>query len=294
MAAPQTPGTPAPSDATVGGRIVLAATPIGNLSDASQHLRDLLATADVVAAEDTRRAHHLAQGLGVRIAGRVVSHHEHNERESTEELLAAARGGAVVAVVTDAGMPLVSDPGYRLVSTAAREDVPVTCAPGPSAVTTALALSGLPTDRFAFEGFLPRKEGERARLLAELSRDGRTLVFFESPHRLAATLSSLREAFGADRPACVARELTKLHEEVVRDSLDGLVEWAGSKEIKGEIVIVTAGATAAPDTDTAGQVADVEVLVASGTRLKEAVAAVAAARGVAKRELYEAVLASRQ
>ncbi|HEY4616188.1 MAG TPA: 16S rRNA (cytidine(1402)-2'-O)-methyltransferase [Citricoccus sp.] len=293
MAVTQTPGTPTSPPTGAGGRIVLAATPIGNLSDASQHLRDLLSTADVVAAEDTRRAHHLAQGLGVRIAGRVVSHHEHNERESTEELLAAARDGSLVAVVTDAGMPLVSDPGYRLVSAAARDGVAVTCAPGPSAVTTALALSGLPTDRFAFEGFLPRKEGERARVLTELARDGRTLVFFESPHRLAATLAALSEAFGADRPACVARELTKLHEEVVRDSLGGLVDWARSKDVKGEIVILTGGATAAPDTDTAGQVADVEVLVASGTRLKEAVAAVAAARGVPKRELYEAVLASR-
>lgn len=281
-------------DAGPGGQIVLAATPIGNLADASQRLRDLLATADIVAAEDTRRARHLAQGLGVRITGKVVSHHEHNERESTTELLAAARDGAVVAVVTDAGMPLVSDPGYRLVSTAAAEGVDVTCAPGPSAVTTALALSGLPTDRFAFEGFLPRKEGERARLLGELARDARTLVFFESPRRLEASLASLRDAFGADRPACVARELTKLHEEVVRDGLGNLVQWAGSKEIKGEIVIVTGGATAAPDTDTAGQVADVEVLVASGTRLKEAVNTVAAARRVPKRELYEAVLASRQ
>ncbi|WMY79630.1 16S rRNA (cytidine(1402)-2'-O)-methyltransferase [Citricoccus sp. I39-566] len=281
-------------DAGPGGQIVLAATPIGNLADASQRLRDLLATADIVAAEDTRRARHLAQGLGVRITGKVVSHHEHNERESTTELLAAARDGAVVAVVTDAGMPLVSDPGYRLVSTAAAEGVDVTCAPGPSAVTTALALSGLPTDRFAFEGFLPRKEGERARLLGELARDARTLVFFESPRRLEASLASLRDAFGADRPACVARELTKLHEEVVRDGLGNLVQWAGSKEIKGEIVIVTGGATAAPDTDTAGQVADVEVLVASGTRLKEAVNIVAGARRVPKRELYEAVLASRQ
>lgn len=293
MAATHAPGTHASPPTGTGGRIVLAATPIGNLSDASQHLRDLLSTADVVAAEDTRRAHHLAQGLGVRISGKVVSHHEHNERESTEELLAAARDGAVVAVVTDAGMPLVSDPGYRLVSAAARDGVAVTCAPGPSAVTTALALSGLPTDRFAFEGFLPRKEGERSRVLTELARDGRTLVFFESPHRLAATVTALREAFGADRPACVARELTKLHEEVVRDTLGGLVDWARSKDVKGEIVIVTGGATAAPDTDTAGQVADVEVLVASGTRLKEAVAAVAAARGVPKRDLYEAVLASR-
>lgn len=275
------------------GQIVLAATPIGNLADASQRLKDLLATADIVAAEDTRRAHHLAQGLGVRITGKVISHHEHNERESTPELLAAARGGAVVAVVTDAGMPLVSDPGYRLVSTAAAEGVDVTCAPGPSAVTTALALSGLPTDRFAFEGFLPRKEGERARLLTELARDARTLVFFESPHRLAASLASLRDAFGADRPACVARELSKLHEEVARGSLDHLVQWANSKEIRGEIVIVTGGTEAEPDTDTAGQVADVEVLVASGTRLKEAVNTVAAARGVPKRDLYEAVLAAR-
>ncbi|MFC7403058.1 16S rRNA (cytidine(1402)-2'-O)-methyltransferase [Citricoccus sp. GCM10030269] len=277
----------------MAGQIVLAATPIGNLADASQRLRDLLSTADIVAAEDTRRAHHLAHALGVKITGKVVSHHEHNERESTPELLTAARDGAVVAVVTDAGMPLVSDPGYRLVSTAAAEGVAVTCAPGPSAVTTALALSGLPTDRFAFEGFLPRKEGERQRLLTELARDSRTLVFFESPHRLAASLAALGEAFGTDRPACVARELSKLHEEVVRDTLAGLVDWAHSKEIRGEIVIVTGGIQAEPDTDTAGQVADVEVLVGSGTRLKEAVNTVAAARGVPKRELYEAVLAQR-
>lgn len=282
------------SEDVTGGQIVLAATPIGNLADASQRLRDLLATADIVAAEDTRRAHHLAQGLGVTITGQLVSHHDHNERESTPELLAAAREGAVVVVVTDAGMPLVSDPGYRLVATAAAEGIPVTSAPGPSAVTTALALSGLPTDRFAFEGFLPRKEGERSRLLTDLARDSRTLVFFESPHRVGSALTALRDAFGPDRPACVARELTKLHEEIARGSLAELVEWAASKQVKGEIVILTGGATAAPDTDTDGQVADVEVLVASGTRLKDAVKAVSAARGVPQRELYEAVLASRQ
>lgn len=277
-----------------GGQIVLAATPIGNLADSSQRLEDLLATADIVAAEDTRRAHHLAQGLGVKITGKVVSHHEHNERESTPELLEAARNGAVVAVVTDAGMPLVSDPGYRLVSTAAAEGVPVTCVPGPSAMTTALALSGLPTDRFAFEGFLPRREGERTRMLTELARDARTLVFFESPHRLTATLASLATAFGGDRPACVARELTKLHEEVVRGPLEDLHDWAESRQVKGEIVIVTGGATAEPDTDTEGQVADVEVLVASGTRLKEAVHTVAVARGLSKKDLYNAVLDSRR
>ncbi|WP_431861962.1 16S rRNA (cytidine(1402)-2'-O)-methyltransferase [Micrococcus terreus] len=277
-----------------GGQIVLAATPLGNLADATDRLKQLLATADIVAAEDTRRAHHLAQGLGVKITGRVVSHHEHNERESTQDLLEAARSGDLVVVVTDAGMPLVSDPGYRVVSAAAEAGIPVTCAPGASAVTTALALSGLPTDRFAFEGFLPRKDGERARLLGELAREARTLVFFESPRRLASSLEALREAFGADRRACVARELTKLYEEVRRGSLEDLCSWAGEGAVRGEIVIVTEGHTTAPDTDVTGQVQDVEVLVASGTRLKDAVATVAAARGANKKELYNAVLESRR
>ncbi|MFB2573278.1 16S rRNA (cytidine(1402)-2'-O)-methyltransferase [Micrococcus sp. IITD107] len=277
-----------------GGQIVLAATPLGNLADATDRLKSLLATADVVAAEDTRRAHHLAQGLGVRITGKVVSHHEHNERESTQDLLEAARAGDLVVVVTDAGMPLVSDPGYRVVSAAAEAGVPVTCAPGASAVTTALALSGLPTDRFAFEGFLPRKDGERSRLLTELAREERTLVFFESPRRLASSLAALSEAFGADRPACVARELTKLYEEVRRGTLVELSAWAEAGEVRGEIVIVTAGRTAELDTDVAGQVQDVETLVASGTRLKDAVATVAAARGAHKKELYNAVLEARK
>lgn len=286
----------APSDERdeTGGQIVLAATPLGNLADATDRLKSLLATADVVAAEDTRRAHHLAQGLGVRITGKVVSHHEHNERESTQDLLEAARAGDLVVVVTDAGMPLVSDPGYRVVSAAAEAGVPVTCAPGASAVTTALALSGLPTDRFAFEGFLPRKDGERSRLLTELAREERTLVFFESPRRLASSLAALSEAFGADRPACVARELTKLYEEVRRGTLAELSVWADAGEVRGEIVIVTAGRTAEPDTDVAGQVQDVETLVASGTRLKDAVATVAAARGAHKKELYNAVLEARK
>lgn len=289
-------GMSAPSDERdeTGGQIVLAATPLGNLADATDRLKSLLATADVVAAEDTRRAHHLAQGLGVRITGKVVSHHEHNERESTQDLLEAARAGDLVVVVTDAGMPLVSDPGYRVVSAAAEAGVPVTCAPGASAVTTALALSGLPTDRFAFEGFLPRKDGERSRLLTELAREERTLVFFESPRRLASSLAALSEAFGADRPACVARELTKLYEEVRRGTLAELSAWADAGEVRGEIVIVTAGRTAEPDTDVAGQVQDVETLVASGTRLKDAVATVAAARGAHKKELYNAVLEARK
>lgn len=277
-----------------GGQIVLAATPLGNLADATDRLKSLLATADIVAAEDTRRAHHLAQGLGVKIAGKVVSHHEHNERDSTHDLLEAARSGNLVVVVTDAGMPLVSDPGYRVVSAAAEAGIPVTCAPGASAVTTALALSGLPTDRFAFEGFLPRKDGERARLLGELARENRTLVFFESPRRLASSLTALREAFGAERRACVARELTKLYEEVRRGTLEELCAWAEASEVRGEIVIVTEGHTAARDTDVDGQVQDVEVLVASGTRLKDAVATVAAARGANKKELYAAVLEARR
>lgn len=281
-----------PADAT--GQIVLAATPLGNLADATDRLKTLLSKADIVAAEDTRRAHHLAQGLGVKITGTVVSHHEHNERESTTDLLEAARNGALVVVVTDAGMPLVSDPGYRVVSAAAEAGVPVTCAPGPSAVTTALALSGLPTDRFAFEGFLPRKDGERTRLLKELARESRTLVFFESPRRLASSLESLRDTFGAHRRACVARELTKLYEEVRRGTLSELYDWAASSEVRGEIVIVTEGHTAEMDTDVDGQVRDVEVLVASGTRLKDAVATVADTRGANKKELYNAVLNARR
>jgi len=275
------------------GRIVLAATPIGNTEDASPHLRRLLAEADVVAAEDTRRLHALAARLGVSVGGRVVSFHEHNEVEKSGELLDVVAGGGTVVVVSDAGMPSVSDPGFRVVGAAIERGLTVTTAPGPSAVLTALSLSGLPTDRFTFEGFPPRKEGERDRYLAELADERRTMVFFESPHRIDKTLAAMARAFGAQRPAAVCRELTKTYEEVLRDGLGALAERAGAEQLRGEIAVVVAGAPK-PEAASPDELVDaVQALAATGVRLKDAVAQVATANGVAKRDLYEAALAAR-
>ncbi|UJP41103.1 16S rRNA (cytidine(1402)-2'-O)-methyltransferase [Cellulomonas palmilytica] len=274
------------------GRLVLAATPIGNVDDASARLRTLLETADVVAAEDTRRLRVLAARLGVEVRGRVVSHHEHNEASRSDELLDVVAGGGTVVVVTDAGMPAVSDPGFRVVTAAVQAGLPVTAAPGPSAVLTALALSGLPTDRFCFEGFVPRKPGERARTLAALADERRTMVFFEAPHRLEALLGAMVEAFGADRPAAVCRELTKTYEEVLRGPLAELAQWAAG-EVRGEIVVVVGGATRpAGGGDLTALVAQVRARVDAGERLKDAARAVAAAAGVPTRTLYEAALPS--
>jgi len=230
-----------------------------------------------------------------------MAHHEHNEEASARGLLDQVRAGATVLVVTDAGMPTVSDPGYRLVAAAVTEGLAVTCAPGPSAVTTALALSGMPTDRFAFDGFLPRKDGDRRRRFEEIRTDPRTVVYFESPQRVVDSLAVLAETLGAHRPVCVARELTKLHEEVVRGSAEEVLAWAREREageggIRGEIVLVVGPAAPQDDdgaTTEADAVAEVAVLVASGSRLKEAVAAVASARGLRSRALYEAVLSAR-
>jgi 16S rRNA (cytidine1402-2'-O)-methyltransferase len=274
------------------GRLVLAATPIGNSEDASAHLRRLLAEADVVAAEDTRRLRALAARLGVTVGGRVVSYYEHNEAARADELLEVVAGGGTVVVVTDAGMPSVSDPGFRLVAAAVHAGVTVTSAPGPSAVLTALALSGLATDRFCFEGFPPRKPGERARALADLADERRTMVFFEAPHRVGDLLEAMVEAFGPDRRAAVCRELTKTYEEVLRDSLAGLVAWSRAGEVRGEIVVVVAGSERA-QLSTADLVAEVLARADAGERLKEAVAEVATAAGVAKRDLYAAALAAR-
>ncbi|WP_146842733.1 16S rRNA (cytidine(1402)-2'-O)-methyltransferase [Cellulomonas composti] len=276
-----------------GGVLVLAATPIGNVGDASDRLRTLLATADVVAAEDTRRLRALAARLGVEVRGRVVSHHEHNEAARSDELLAAVAAGATVVVVSDAGMPAVSDPGFRVVGAAAQAGLRVTAAPGPSAVLTALALSGLPTDRFCFEGFAPRKAGERARALADLADERRTLVFFESPHRLADLLAAMAEAFGADRPAAVCRELTKRYEEVRRGPLVELAQWAADGHVRGEIVVVVGGAARPAVPDLATLVAQVRARVDAGERHKEVVAEVAAATGTPRRPLYEATLRPR-
>jgi 16S rRNA (cytidine1402-2'-O)-methyltransferase len=278
------------------GRLVLAATPIGDPEDAPARLVRLVAEADVVAAEDTRRLRRLAAALGVRPGGRIVSYHEHNERERAAELVAAAVEGATVLVLTDAGMPSVSDPGLRVVRAAVEAGVPVTAVPGPSAVLTALALSGLATDRFCFEGFPPRKDGERRRALGALGSEPRTMIFFEAPHRLAATLAAMAEAFGGDRAAAVCRELTKTYEEVRREPLADLARWAADHEILGEVTIVVAGRPDEQPTEADVDRLAAEVIrrVEAGERLKDAAAAVAAASGVSKNALYEAALGTRR
>lgn len=288
-------GKPAAQSNAIGGigRIVLAATPIGNVGDASSRLIELLGTSDIIAAEDTRRLHRLVQSLGVEVSGRVISYHEHNEATKTAELLDQVRSGKNILMVSDAGMPAVSDPGFRLVEGAVEAGLTVTAVPGPSAVLTALALSGLPTDRFCFEGFLPRKSGERNSRLGELVGERRTMVFFEAPHRLEVMLRALHERFGADRRAAVCRELTKTYEEVIRGSLRELLEWAENNEVRGEIAVVVGGAPEQAAAKPEDHVAAVNELVSQGIRLKEAVAAVADDLRISKRELYAAVLAAR-
>lgn len=272
--------------------IILAATPIGNLGDASARLRQALEDAAVVASEDTRVTQRLLAALGIANRPKLIALHEHNERARAADLVELARDGDLL-VLSDAGMPTVSDPGFVLVQAAVAAGVDVTAIPGPSAVITALAVSGLPTDRFAFEGFLPRKSGERKRRLAELAADRRTLVFFEAPSRLAASLESLAEVFGAERPAAVCRELTKLHEEVRRGPLAELASWAADG-VRGEICIVVGGSSEPAPADEDEAVSRVVGLAASGTRLKDAAAIVAAETGLGKRDLYEAALAARR
>jgi len=273
------------------GRLVLAATPIGQAGDASARLRAALGSVAVVAAEDTRRVRRLASDLDLRISGRIVSFYEANEASRTPELLARLSAGDDVLVVSDAGMPGVSDPGYRLVRAAIDAGIAVTCLPGPSAVTAALVLSGLPSDRFCFEGFLPRRAGARERALGELAGERRTMVFFEAPHRIAEMLAAAVGAFGPDRQAAVCRELTKTYEEVRRGAVAELAEWAQG-EVRGELTVVIAGAPAPPPPGEA-QLADlVAQAEAAGDSRKEAIAAVARAAGVPKRTVYDAVLAS--
>ncbi len=290
------------------GTLIVAAAPIGQPADASPRLASALARAAVIAAEDTRRVRRLAAALGVALAGRIVSYYDVVERSRVEGLLSALRGGDDVLLVTDAGMPGVSDPGYRLVAAAAAAGVAVTVLPGPSAVTAALAVSGLPTDRFCFEGFPPRGAGERARRFAELAAEPRTLVFFESRRRVKATLSELAAAFGQERPAVACRELTKTHEEIRRGTLGELAEWARGDPL-GEITLVVAGAPAGAGTG-AGRVrsgwrtaspaelaeavaeaaAQVAAREAAGTPRKQAIADVARESGLPKREVYDAVV----
>ncbi len=243
------------------GLLVLAGTPIGDPRDAPSRLKDELSAADVIAAEDTRRLRRLTTELGVVTSARLVSYFEGNESARTPELVDALTSGARVLLVTDAGMPSVSDPGYRLVAAAVDAGIRVTAVPGPSAVLTALALSALPVDRFCFEGFLPRKAGERSRRLADLRAEDRTMVFFEAPHRLAASLGAMRDVFGGDRAAAVCRELTKTYEEVRRGPLNELAAWAAG-DVRGEITVVVAGVAASElphaDADPAELVAERE------------------------------------
>ncbi|WP_305784988.1 16S rRNA (cytidine(1402)-2'-O)-methyltransferase [Symbioplanes lichenis] len=273
------------------GRVVLVGAPLGNIGDASARMREILASADVVAAEDTRRLARLTKDLDITVAGRIVSYFEGNEERRTPDLVQALREGAVVAVVTDGGMPSVSDPGYRLVRAALDAGFPVSAAPGPSAVTTALALSGLPSDRFCFEGFLPRSGSGRRSRLRELAKEPRTLVFFEAPHRITGMLQDAGAVFGAEREAAVCRELTKTYEEIRRGPLGELAAWAAESEPRGEITVVVAGAPAGPaerpaDEELRAAVAERE---AAGVSRRDAIQAVADAYGLRKREVYELV-----
>jgi len=274
------------------GALVLAATPIGSHRDASESLRSLLADADVVAAEDTRKFGMLLRRLQVVARGRIVSFYEGNEEARTGELLEAIAAGQTVALVTDAGMPSVSDPGYRIVKACIENNLRVTAMPGPSAVLTALAVSGLPTDRFCFEGFLPRKSGERRARLTSVAGETRTMVFFEAPHRLADFLADAADVLGADRAAVVCRELTKPYEEVVRGTLATLREWAADG-VRGEVTLVLGGAEEQViGVDDALEL--VAARIADGEKLSTAVRSVADVTGANRKELYEAALAARK
>ncbi|MFC0547247.1 16S rRNA (cytidine(1402)-2'-O)-methyltransferase [Kutzneria chonburiensis] len=277
------------------GQLLVAATPLGNLGDATRRLVDALATADLVAAEDTRKLRSLASGLGVTPAGKIVSFYDAVEQARLPGLVKAVASGQTVLLVTDAGMPSVSDPGYRLVAACVAEDLPITCLPGPSAPVTALALSGVPVDRFCFDGFPPRKPGERRKWLATLATETRACVFFESPHRVAATLADAVEVLGGERRGAVCRQLTKSDEQVVRGTLAELAEWAAGG-VGGEVTVVFAGAEPAvvDVTDVAGLVPAVQERVAAGQRLKDVVAEVAAGAGVSKKALYDSVVAAKK
>ena len=278
----------------IGGQLIFAATPMGNVKDASARLVAAIQQADVIAAEDTRKFMNLSSRLGVRFNAQLVSHFEANEAGRVGQLLDSVAAGNLVLVVSDAGMPQVSDPGYRLAVAAIESGIDYQVLPGPSAVLTALLLSGLPADRFCFEGFLPRKSGDRVRALTQLAHEPRTMIFFEAPHRLAKTLNDMAEVFGPDRIAAVAREMTKTYEEVIRGSLQELNEWAAG-EIKGEITLVLAGSNSTADSEMslAELVALVQEQVAAGASMKDAAAAVSREFGRSKREVYEAVIAAK-
>jgi 16S rRNA (cytidine1402-2'-O)-methyltransferase len=280
-------------DGQAAGRVVLAGAPLGRADDASPRLAAALQDTAVIAAEDTRRLRRLCADLGVAANGRVVSFYDVNEANRVPQLIEMLRAGDDVLVITDAGMPSISDPGYRLVRAALGEGIEVTSLPGPTAVTTALAVSGLAVDRFCFEGFLPRKPGERRRVLAELAGERRTMVFFEAPHRLAASLADLAHAFGVERDAAVCRELTKTYEQVRRGPLGELAAWADAG-VRGEITVVVSGASASPvEADPAALAAAVTEREAAGQARKDAITEVARSAGVPRRVVFDAVVVAK-
>ncbi|WP_328310020.1 16S rRNA (cytidine(1402)-2'-O)-methyltransferase [Actinomycetospora sp. NBC_00405] len=284
---------PGKQDGGADGVLLLAGVPLGDPADASARLRDALATADVVAAEDTRRLARLASDLGVGVGGRVVTFREDNEVARTPGLVEEVRGGATVLLVTDGGMPSVSDPGYRVVTACLDAGLAVRCLPGPSAVLMALAVSGLPTDRFCFEGFAPRTDGKRRTWFRELAGERRTVVFFESPRRLASLLAVAVEVLGPDRAGAICRELTKTHEEVVRGPLADLAAWAGARDVLGEVTVVLGPAVVVtPEPEDLAE--EVLGLVADGRRLKDAARDVATVHGVSTKALYDATVQLRK
>ncbi len=273
--------------------LILAATPLGNPRDASSRLKSAIVDASIIAAEDSRRFHRLCQDLDVTFTARVVSFFEGNEADRTRELLAELKNGTTVLVVSDAGMPTISDPGFRLLRDAIAAEIEVSVIPGPSAVTMAIALSGLPTDRFSFEGFPPRTAGARLATFEKLRFEERTMVFFEAPHRLIDSLKDAVQVFGADRKAAICREMTKRYEESIRGTLSELFDWADSNEVLGEITLVIAGAVADFAARTSSEmVARVREFEAAGMDRKSAIAAVAEEFAIAKRLVYAAVVAA--
>ena len=275
-------------------KLLLAGVPLGNPGDASARLISAISSASIIAAEDSRRFQRLCQDLGVSTQAKVLSFFEGNEEERTDQLLNELKNGADVLVVTDAGMPTVSDPGYKLVRSAIDANIPIEVLPGPSAVTTALALSGLPTDRFCFEGFVPRTQGAREKFFEAIRFESRTIVLFEAPHRLIDTLNVALNILGADRKAALCREMTKTYEETVRGDLTTLIEWANSKEVLGEITIVLEGASSgAKEINREKIVAAVRKLESVGMDRKEAVASIAAELNLPKREVFDAMVAAK-
>ncbi len=275
------------------GQLILAATPIGNYGDASLRLREVLESAQIIAAEDSRRARRLISDLGITTNAQIWSFYDAVEEAKSAQLIDRVIAGDVVVVISDAGMPTVSDPGYRVVQEAISRDVKVTVLPGPSAVLAALAVSGLAVDRFSFEGFLPRKSGERKKFLAQLVTDQRTMVFFEAPHRLAETLVDFAEVFGDERQAVVCRELTKTYEEIIRGNFAELIIWS-DREILGEITLVVSGSEPVLITDPTQWVELVQTRVKLGLSQRDAIAEVAKELQVPKRSVYDAVLTDKE